>query len=45
MEGIGLVNMKIESTLHSFLTGLTQIKNKIINRFPDPVRKIYGLEN
>jgi len=45
MEGIEFVKMKIESTLHSFLTGLTQLKKKIINGFPDPVRKIYGLEN
>jgi len=45
MEGIDLVKTKIESTLHVVISGLTELKKKIINGFPDPIRKIYGLVN
>ena len=45
MEGVDFVKTKIENTLHIVISGLTELKKKIINGFPDPVKKIYGLAN
>ena len=45
MEGLDFVKTKIENALYIMVSGLTELKKKIINGFPDPVRKIYGLAN